>query len=54
VLPDCGVPDRAARADWMARVTFEETKHWTDSTRAWYGGEKPGPILREEDDGDEA
>lgn len=30
VLPDCPVPRRRARSDWMARVRFEETS-WKDA-----------------------
>lgn len=50
VLPRLELPDGPARSDWMARVTFEETKSWSQAARPWRGGD-PVPVLV--DSGDE-
>jgi proteasome lid subunit RPN8/RPN11 len=47
VLPDCGVPRRAARSDWMARVAFEETKSWAEAARGWEGAGGAVPLIGE-------
>lgn len=45
VLPGCGVPDRPARADWMERVTFEETRSWAEATESWLGAGVSPPLI---------
>ena len=45
VLPSCSVPERAARLDWMDRVTFEETKSWAEATRGWNGEDEAVPLI---------
>ena len=47
VLPDCRVPRRAARSDWMARVTFEETQSWAEAARGWDGEGEAVPLIGE-------
>jgi len=45
VLPSCSLPERPARADWLARVTFEETKGWAQATSSWDGGAEAPPLI---------
>lgn len=52
VLPDLDVPKRPARADWMARVSFEATQGWAEAARGWSGGDTAVPLIREDPYGD--
>ena len=47
VLPECHLGDGPARADWMARVVFEETKSWAEAARGWGGGTQAVPLIGE-------
>jgi hypothetical protein len=47
VLPECGIPEQPARADWMARVTFEETS-WSEAARGGNAKGRAVPLIGED------
>ena len=52
VLPDCCVPKQPARADWMARVSFEETRSWAEAAHGWNGDGEATPVIGADETGE--
>jgi hypothetical protein len=47
VLPECSIPEEPARAEWMDRVVFEETKSWSEAARGWEDRSEAVPLIGE-------